>query len=98
MPNLHGNFSAKTAVETVLNVPDNTWTALPTTAMGDRNLVEVFNKGENRLYFSFDSTTIIKFRSAIGTGEFKMFPIQDNLTLFARSQGGSNRVIVTEYK
>ncbi len=98
MPNLHGNFSAKTAVETVLNVPDNTWTALPTTAMGDRNLVEVFNKGENRLYFSFDSTTIIKFRSAIGTGEFKMFPIQDNVILYARSHSGGTRAIITEYK
>ena len=98
MPNLHGNFSAKTATETVVNVPANTWTALPTTAASNRNLVEVYNKGENKLYLSFDNTVTVKFRSAIGGAEFKMFPIQDNLILYGRSQGGSTRVIITEYK
>lgn len=94
----HGNFSAKTVVETVLNVPADTWTALPTTALSGRNLVEVYNKGENKLYLSFDNTTIVKYRSAIGGAEFKIFPIQDNLTLYGRSQGGSTRVIITEYR
>lgn len=98
MANLYGNFSAKTTIETVINVPANAWVALPTTAMSNRNLVEVYNKGENKLYLSFDNTTIVKFRSAIGGAEFKMFPIQDNVTLYGRSQGGSTRVIVTEYR
>lgn len=98
MPNLHGNFSAKTATETVLNVPANAWVALPTTTADSRMLVEVYNKGENKLYTSFDNTVSIKDRSAIGGAEFKMFPIQSNLTLFGRSQGGSTKVIVTEYK
>lgn len=99
MPSIYGNFSAKTATETCLNVPASAWTALPTTAMSGRNLVEVYNKGENKLYFSFDNTvTTVKYRAAIGSGEMKIFPIQDNITLYGQSTGGSNRVIITEYK
>lgn len=99
MPALHGNiFSARSVTETVVNVPPNEWVGLPTTAMSGRAQVEVYNKGENKLYLSFDSTTIIKYRAAIGGGEVRIFPIQDNLTLYGRSQGGSTRVIVTEYK
>ena len=98
MPNLYGNFSAKTVTETSMNVPANAWTALPATTANGRMLVEVFNKGETRLYLSFDNTVGVKARSAIGTGEFKMFPIQDNVILYARSHSGGTRAIITEYK
>lgn len=98
MPILHGNFSAKSVTETVVNVPGNVWVALPTTAMGGRALVEVHNKGENKMYFSFSDTATLKERWAIGTGSFKTFPIQDNLTLFGRTAAGSSKAIVTEYK
>ncbi len=94
----YGNFSAKTAAETVVSVGTAGWTALPTTALAGRHLVEVYNKGENKLYFSFDNTAIIKRRSAIGGSEFKIFPIQDNLTLYGRGQAGGTRVIVKEYR
>lgn len=97
MPILHGNFSAKSVTETVINA-STTWTALPTTAMSGRALVEVANKGENKLYFSFDNTAAIQHRFAIASGSFRIFPIQDNLVLYGRSQTGSTRVIVTEYK
>ena len=98
MATLYGNFSAKTVTETVVNVPANAWTALPTTAMTDRVLLEVYNKGENKLYLSFDSAATIKNRAAIGGGEFRIFPVQSNLTLYGRSQGGSTRVIISEYR
>jgi len=99
MPNLHGNFSAKSVTETVLNVTPNAWLALPTTAMSDRALVEVTNKGEHALYLSFDSDAIIKHRSGIKTGMTRIYPIQDNLILYGKSGGaGSVRVVVTEYK
>ena len=98
MPNLHGNFSAKTVTETSMNVPENAWVALPATTASGRILVEVYNKGESRLYLSFQDSGSVKFRSAIGTGEFKMFPIQDNVILYARSHSGGTRAIITEYK
>jgi len=98
MANLYGNFSAKTATESVLNVPANTWTLLPATAATGRVLVEVNNKGENKIYFSFDNTAIIKNRFAIGSGETRIFPIQDTLLLYARAHSGSSRVIVIEYR
>ena len=98
MATLYGNFSAKTEEETVVEVTSGAWSALPTTALAGRNLVEVYNKGENKLYLSFDNTATLKQRSAIGGAEFKIFPIQDNLTLYGRSQGGGTRVIVTEYR
>ena len=98
MPDLHGNFSAKSVTETVLNVSSNTWTALPTTAKSGRALVEVYNKGEYKLYLSFDNTADIRHRGAIGSGEMRIYPIQDNITLYARSNAGSDRVIVTEFK
>ena len=98
MADLYGNFSAKDVTETVVAVGTGAWTALPTTALTGRHLVEVYNKGENKLYLSFDNTTIIKFRAAIDGAEFKIFPIQDNRTLYGRSQGGGTRVIVSEYR
>ena len=98
MPNLHGNFSAKSVTETVVNVPGNLWIALPTTAMSGRALIEVHNTGEHKMYFSFSSTATLKQRWAIGTGSFKTFPIQDNVTLFGRTAGGSSSAIITEYK
>src|SRR3990167_8182862 len=98
MPNLYGNFSARSEEETVVEVTSGSWIALPTTALAGRNLVEVYNKGENKLYLSFDSSATLKQRAAIGGGEFKIFPIQDVITLYGRSQGGGTRVIVTEYR
>lgn len=100
MPSLHGNiFSSRSVTETAINVPSNTWTALPTTAMSGRALVEVVNKGEHALYLSFDNTVVIQNRAGIKTGMIRIYPIQDNLTLYGRSGGaGSVRVIVTEYK
>lgn len=98
MPNLHGNFSARTVTETVVEVVSGSWSALPTTAQTGRNLVEVYNKGENKLYLSFDNAATLKQRVAIGGAEFKIFPIQDNVTLYGRSQGGGTRVIVNEYR
>lgn len=98
---LYGNaFSAKSVTETVVNAASNAWTALPTTAMGGRALVEVYNKGENKLYLSFDNTVAVQFRAAIAGGEVRIFPVQDNLTLYGRGDPnvGSTRVIVTEYK
>ena len=95
----YGNFSAKTVTETMVNCPNNSWAALPTTAMAQRQVVEVYNKGEYKLYLSFDSSAAIQHRSAIGSGELRIFPVQDNLTLYGRSGGaGSVRVIVAEYK
>lgn len=94
----YGNFSAKTVIETCLNVPAS-WTALPTTSMGQRQVLRVYNKGEHKLYLSFDNTVAtIKYRMAIGSGEMLDFPIQDNLTLYGYSETGSNRVIVQEFK
>ena len=98
MPQFHGNFSAKSVVESVINVPTGSWTPIPTTAMEGRNLIEVHNKGENKIYFSFDNSATLKSRWAIGTGSFKTFPIQANLVLYCRTASGSSKVIVTEYK
>lgn len=100
MPSLHGNiFSAKSVTESVVNVPNNTWTLLPTTAKSGRALVEVVNKGEHALYLSFDNSVSIQSRAGIKTGMIRIYPIQDNLVLYGRSGGaGSVRVIVTEYK
>lgn len=98
MANLNGNFSAKTVTETVVECVASAWTALPTTAMTGRNLLEVYNKGENKLYLSFDNTATIKQRAAIGTGELRIFPVQDNLTLYGRTHSGGGRIIVTEYR
>ena len=99
MSQLYGNFSAKTVAETVINCPNNTWTALPTTALAGRQYVEIYNKGEYKLYISFDSSAAVQYRTAIGGGELRGIPIQDNLTLYGRSGGtGSVRVIVTEFK
>jgi len=96
---LHGNaFSARSVTETVVNAAGNSWTALPTTAMAGRAYVEVYNKGEHKLYLSFDNTASIKHRYAIGGGEMRGFAIQSNLTLYGRGHSGSTRVIVTEYK
>ena len=98
MPNLHGNFSAKSVTETTMNVPSNAWIALPLTATSGRSLVEVWNKGETKLYFSFDNTAAIQNRAAIGSGSFRIFPIQDNLILYGRSHSGGTKAIVVEYK
>jgi len=98
MPNLHGNFSAKSVTETVVNVPSNTWTALPTTAKSGRALVEVTNKGEVALYLSYDNTADIRHRAGIKTGMVRILPIQDNLILYGRAVSGSVRVVITEYK
>lgn len=95
----YGNFSAKTVQENMVNCPNNAWTALPTTVLAQRQYMEVYNKGEYKLYLSFDSSAAIQHRTALGSGELRGIPIQDNLTLYGRSGGaGSVRVIVTEYR
>jgi len=95
----HGNFVAKTVAESVVNCPNSAWTALPTTAMAGRNYIRVYNKGEHKLYLSFDDSAVVQHRMAIAGAEVVDFPVGDNLTLYGRSGGaGSVRVIVQEYR
>ena len=97
MSNFYGNYAFKNVTETCLNVPSS-WTALPTTAMSKRQYLRVYNKGENKLYLSFDNTVAsVKYRMAIGSGEMADYPVQENVTLYGYSTGGSNRVIVQEF-
>ena len=98
MAQLYGNFSAKTVTETTVNINTSAWTALPTTAQTGRNLIEVFNRGENALYLSTNSSASVKEVFAIGGGDFKAFPLQDNVTLYGRSRTGGTRVIMWEYR
>ena len=98
MSNNYGNFSAKTVQETKVDVGTGAWVALPTTALAGRNLIEVFNRGENDLYLTFDNTKPVKECIAIARNTTRAFPVQDNLTLFGRGRQGGNRVVVTEYK
>ena len=98
MANTYGNFSAKTVQETKVDVGTGAWTALPTTALAGRNLVEVFNRGENDLYLSFSDASSIREVVAIARNTTKIYPIQDNITLYGRGRQGGVRVIVTEYR
>ena len=106
MANSYGNFSAKTVTHTCMNIPNNAWTAVPTTAMEHRQLLEVYVKDENKVYWTFaESATLAalvsyKEREALGGGEVRIFPVQDNLTLYLKSNPntGSSKVVITEYK
>src|SRR3990167_5406924 len=98
MAQYYGNFSAKTVQETKVDVGTGSWTALPTTALAGRGMIEVFNRAENTLYLSFSSTTAVKDAMAIGPGDSKAFPVQDNLTLYGRGRQGGCRVVVFEYR
>lgn len=100
MPIKYGNFSARTVQETRVTAAATAWTALPTSALKGRALVEVYNKDNKKLYLSFDNSAGVKERYALDTGESKAFPIQDTVTLYGRGDPnvGSCRVIVTEYK
>ncbi len=98
MPQTYGNFSAKTVQETKVDVGTGAWVALPITALAGRNLIEVFNRGENDLYLTFDNTKPVKECQAIARNTQKGFPVQANLTLFGRGRQGGVRVIVTEYQ
>lgn len=96
MSSAYGNQCARRVTETKLDIT-TTWTALPTTAMTGRQWVEVFNRSSKKVFLSFSSDSNVKFVKALGPGDYKIEPIGDSLTLYARTPSGGARLIVTEY-
>ena len=97
MSGAYGNPIARRVTQQNVEIT-TAWTALPTTAKEGRQWIEIYNRSSKKIFLSVDdSTANVKFVKAIAGGDYKIEPIGDSLTLYARTAAGGARVIVTEY-
>lgn len=97
MASVYGNPTARNVTQQNVEITTS-WTALPTTAMSGRQWIEIYNRSSKKVFLSVgDSSANVRFVKAIAGGDYKIEPIGDSLTLYARTASGGARIIVTEY-
>lgn len=97
MSSAYGNQIARRVTQQNVEITTS-WTALPTTAMTGRQWIEIYNRSSKKVFLSVnDSSANVRFVKAIAGGDYKIEPIGDSLTLYARTASGGARIIVTEY-
>jgi len=87
-------------LEKMKYIPSTAWTALSygDTNAKSRKYIGVFNRSENKLYVTTDSSASVTEARAIRAGGERIFPYSDKVTLYGRCgvSGNSSKVVITE--
>lgn len=86
----------KRGLITTVTLNDTTWTALPPTALVDRNAMRIQNQSAVALKTEYDNTVVGFDGMLIVAGGEVMYDIKDNIKVYAKCQTGTVNVKVEE--
>ena len=73
-----------------------TWTALPATALTDRNHISIQNPSTSEIKLNYDNSIGTYTGVILGAGNERHYDITDSITIYAKSQSGTPTIIVEE--
>lgn len=83
---------------TKVTLSDSAWTALPTTALIDRQTVSLQNRSGQNIYVNYVNTANVADSWVIPDQYERSWPVQEGAVIYARSSSGSVDIIVEELK
>ncbi|RKZ07631.1 hypothetical protein DRQ25_11095 [Candidatus Fermentibacteria bacterium] len=81
---------------TIVTISDSGWTALPGTALTDRNAISIQNPTETEIKINFDNTVGTYEGIIISGGGERFYNITDSILIYARSSSGSIDLAIEE--
>lgn len=73
-----------------------TWTALPATALADRNAIAIQNISAVEIKLQYDNTVATYKGVVVPAGSERQYDITDEIVIYAKSQAGNPIIIVEE--
>jgi len=99
--NISGSFTPSGlnigGLVTVVELNSSTWTALPTTALANRNAISIQNQSDIEIKINYRSDVSGYVGMAVSpNGGERAYDITDNIVLYAKSESGTPSVVVEE--
>jgi hypothetical protein len=80
----------------VVSINNTTWSALPPTALADRNALAILNRSGQEIVINYDNTTVGYVGVPISDGAERQYDITEVITIYAKSQTSACTIIVEE--
>lgn len=81
---------------TIVSVSDSAWTALPASALANRNALSIQNRSDVEIKIQYDNTTVGYVGVAIPPKGERYYDITDAIVIYARSSSGTVDVTAEE--
>ncbi len=81
---------------TIVVVSDSVWTALPTTALSERNAICIQNRSGLEIKINYDNTVVGYVGIVLPDKGERYYDITDNIPLYAKSSSGNANVTIEE--
>lgn len=81
---------------TEVTLNSSTWTALPATALTDRNEIGIQNLSGIEIKLNFDNTVSTYTGVTLSSGSERHYSITDGIQIFGKSQSGTPLITVEE--
>jgi hypothetical protein len=79
---------------TQVTLNTSTWTALPPTALTNRNAISIFNESAEDILIQYDNAAA--FGLTIGPDEERQYDITDAIVIYGKSTVGTPTILVEE--
>lgn len=99
--NFSGSFSVTGlkvgGVHTVVSINSSSWTALPATALANRNAIAIQNESDTLVKINFsNSVSGFEGMAILPNGGERQYDIQDNIFIYGKCQSGTVSLNVEE--
>jgi hypothetical protein len=81
---------------TEVELSDSTWTALPPTALTNRNSISIQNNSGVQIKINYVNTNPNYFGVIIESGCERFYDINDNIIIYAKASLGSPKILIEE--
>ncbi len=80
---------------TIVTINETTWTALPPTALTDRNALSIINTSGVEIKINYDNSVVGYVGVPIRNNDERYYDVKDTIVIYAKSTTGSGSVDVT---
>lgn len=81
---------------TEVTLNDTTWTALPSSALANRNAISIQNSSAINIKINYSSGVSGYVGMTVGAGTERAYDITDNIVVYAKSESGTPTISVEE--
>lgn len=81
---------------TIVSINNLTWTALPATALANRNAICILNTSAVEIKLQYDNTTIGYVGVPLAVTNQRFYDITDDIIIYAKSSAGTVDITVEE--
>lgn len=82
---------------TLVSINDSTWTALPATALANRNGLSIQNVSGQDIYLQYDNTSVTANEwVTVGNNVERYYNITDTIVVYGKASNGTVNVLIEE--